>query len=150
MVTDIDTHTDTLKGKDANQRNQIDANTLLTAIEAAAQKGGTAGANTVAFLEKSDNAAARVDGTSVGGEVLSTTIPYIKATVTARKAVADADKASIANVGTVWIMGAAEDIDGATPLEPGQSMALPDNCDLVDFFLAVDNLGDGVAISYTV
>jgi hypothetical protein len=116
----------------------------------ASSGGGVPGAVAPVFLEKSDNAAARVDGTSVGGEALATATPYTRATVTARKAVTDTDKASIANVGTVWICGAAEDIDGAFPLLPGQSMGLPDNCSLGDFFLAVDNLGDGVAISYTV
>ena len=127
---------------------KVDAD-LVTGVAIFNTKSDVAGSASTGFLEKSDNAAARVDGTSVGGEVLAAATPYVRATVTARKAVTDADKASIANVGTVWICGAAEDIDGAFPLLPGQSMGLPDNCDLSDFFLAVDNLGDGVAISYT-
>ena len=136
--------------KRASLKEQLAAKVLLTAMAAAAEKGGLADSLSPVFLEKSDNAAARVDGTSVGGEPLAVLTPYIKATVTARKAVADADKASINNVGTVWICGGAEDIDGAFPLVPGQSMPLMDNCSLADFFLAVDNIGDGVAIAYTI
>ncbi len=113
-------------------------------------KGGDADSVGPAFGEKA-NTTARVEGTSVGAEALvASATPYIQATVTALKPVTDIDKISIANTGTVWLCRSATNIDGATKLEPGQSAALPNNCDLADFFLAVDTSSDGVSFVYTV
>jgi len=112
--------------------------------------GGGGGGCTPSFSEKVATTA-RVDGASVNGVAMAaSSTPYRKATVTARKLTSGATSASIANTDTVWICSAAEDMTGAFPLEPGQSMSLPDNCDLEDFFVAANVINEGVAIVYTV
>lgn len=118
----------------------------MTAVEALAL-GGQADSTTWLALEKI-NATIRVEGTSVGGVVLASDVPYITAVVTARKKVTDIDKASILNVGTIWISRSATDISGATPLAPGQSLTLFSNGNLNQYYLIVESANDGVSIAY--
>jgi len=101
----------------------------------------------VALSEKS-NPTIRVDGTSVNGVALaaSSTV-FAEATVLARKPVTDADKATVANTGTIWLSRSATSITGATPLTPGQSVQLPSGGDLADWFLIVETANDGVSIT---
>lgn len=112
-------------------------------------KGGRANSVTPAFAEKSNPTAINA-GSDIDGLPLAADVDYIKATVYAIKPVSGVTEPPIANVGAVWICGGAENITGGFKLEPGQSMALPDNCNLALFFLAVENANDGVSISYTV
>lgn len=149
--------------KDANTQRVVIAtddipiaalNTLITAGNlnlAAAAKGGLANSVVPAITSKV-NATAIVDTTSVDSTPLAaSTTPYIKATVTARTASADANTISTANTTDVYILTTADDLRTAwAPLAPGQEMDLPDNCDLADFHLAVVTATEGVIISYTV
>ena len=105
------------------------------------------GRTNVTFTEKS-NSTARVEGTSVGAEALGSA-EFVVATVSAFKPISGATKKPVDNTGTVYICGAAEDLSGAFVLEPGESMSLPEGCNLSEFFLAVDTANDGVSIAYT-
>jgi len=113
-------------------------------------KGGLADSVMPTFATVKNGTAARVEGASVGAVVFGVDVPYIKATITASRPVTGATNAPVANLGTIWVCREATNINGAFPLEPGQSMALPDNCNLEDFYLAVDTIDDGLAIIYTV
>jgi len=95
------------------------------------------------------NPTAIVDGVTVDALALGSSKPYHRATVLALKPGADALTMPTANTGTVWICSAAEVLTGAFQLAPGASMELPPNCDLADFFLAVETADDGVLICYT-
>ncbi len=107
------------------------------------------GENTPVFADK-DNPTIRVNATSVNALALTTedSLKYRRATVLAMKPGADALSAPSANTGNVYICSGAEVLTGAFVLVPGASMELPPNGDLADYFLAVDNAGDGVSIIY--
>ena len=98
------------------------------------------------------NATAIVDTTSVNSVPLAaSSTPYITATVTARTGSANLNTKSTANTGGVHILTTADNLTTAwAPLEPGQDMPLPNNCNLTDFHLAVDVATEGVIITITV
>ena len=100
------------------------------------------------FTTKS-NATAINDGVAVSASALaSSATPYRKATVRAMKPGSDALTMPTANTGNVWICSAAAVLTGAFRLTPGESLTLPDDSDLADFFLAVETANDGVLIVY--
>ena len=127
--------------------SNIDSNT--GAIKTATEKGGLGDSVATHFLSWG-NTDPMVPGTSVDAKVLAADQAYISATITAEKEVAGATQPAIANVGTVWICGAAEDLEGGFSLLPGQSMDLQPNGNLHDYFGAVTDDDDGLSISYTV
>jgi len=124
---------------------------LQTATNTATEKGGKGNSNAPATVTKV-NATAIVDTTSVDSVALvASTTPYITATVHGRTASADANTISTPNTDDVYILTTNDDLRTAMgPIAPGQSYDLPDNCDLVDFFLAVKVATEGVLITYTV
>jgi len=122
---------------------------LLVLIKTAVEKGGLGESVATHFLSWG-NTDPMVPGTSVDAKVLAADQAYISATIKAEKEVAGATQPAIPNVGTVWICGAAEDLEGGFSLLPGQSMDLQPNGNLHDYFGAVTDDDDGLSISYTV
>lgn len=95
------------------------------------------------------NPTAIISGTSIDALPLSdASIPYKHCTLVARKPGANILTKSGTNAGIVWLCTGLEDISGAIPLSPGDSIDLPINCDLKDFFLAVDTVADGIVGQY--
>ncbi len=77
------------------------------------------------------------------------TIPYIKASVYAVTGAIGPDNVPVANTGVVYIMTGEGFAESWGPLSPGQSMALPDNCELGAFRAAVYVRVERVLIVYT-
>jgi hypothetical protein len=108
---------------------------------------GSMNPNTIAKA----NPTAIVDGESANSvPLVSESIPYSTAVVTARTGSVDEETISTPNTNSVYILTTGDDLTTAwMPLMPGQSMPLPCGADLADFHLAVVTAGEGVLISYT-
>ncbi len=83
---------------------------------------------------------------TTGTALVAAATQYLTATVQAVKAGVD-DADPTANTGTVRLNSSANGVSLA--LTPGQTMVLPDFCDLADFELWADTTADGVVILYT-
>jgi len=95
------------------------------------------------------NANAIVDGSAANSVQLSaTSVPYVRATLTAIKPAADAHTIPVINSGRVWVLDKADDMTEALGyIDPGECFPLPFNRDLDEFWLAVESAGDGVLIA---
>lgn len=110
-------------------------------------------ANTVTPLIIFKTVTTNIDeGVSVNAEPLvASSTPYITASVFARTGSAGANNESVTNTGDVYILTTDDDLrTGSGPVASGQTINLPDNCDLADFYCAVKVNGEGVIITYTV
>jgi len=107
----------------------------------------------LAFLSKA-NATAISAGVSVNGARLAaSSTPYRRAWAWPQKpGAADASlRVPVANTGTVYLCGGAEELLGALPLaNDAGPQELPADGDLHDVFLAVATANDGVAVAYCI
>jgi len=100
------------------------------------------------WLSKANANAINSGNTTNGVQVITTSTPYVEAVVHAIKPGADVVTTPTNNAGVVYICSGANTLSGCIQLVSGNTLTLPDNGDLSDYYLAVATANDAISVVY--